>query len=201
MTKLKEFYCHCTLNQNQSTGSDAKNLLMKHFSFIALAIVLIIFQSCVKTGIGGEAGMPSAAPGGGNGGGTAGVITAGEWNDIQNWDFWKALLARDTIKEFPGKWGFYTQNRISVTLKDATDKLIHDAKIELACNGTIVSAKTDNFGTAQLYPGLFQENFTKGSFTLKATVNGQLFDLGSFSSGETAITRTVPVNRQAWSLE
>jgi hypothetical protein len=125
-------------------------------------------------------------------------MTAGEWNDIQNWDFWKMLVARDTINTYPGIWGFYTQNKISITLKDASNKLIHDAKINLTYNGTTISAKTDNFGNAQLFPGLYLSGFSLSGFNLTATVNSQTFNLGSFSSTETSMTKIIPVNKPVY---
>lgn len=175
---------------------------MKQFSFVATALLLLLLQeSCTKSGIGGgspdsfSAAAP-AAPGSGPSG--AGVMTAGEWNDIQNWDFWGSLLARDTIKTFPGIWGFYTQNKISVTLKDANNRLIHDATINASYNGTTISAKTDNFGKAQLLAGLYQPGFSLPPFTLTATLNGQVYDLGSYSSQEIEITKTIPVNKTVY---
>jgi hypothetical protein len=179
---------------------------MRKLSFICLACLFFINQSCTKTGSGEIGGLTDAAGGfstgpgssgggSGNPGGTAGKMTAGEWNDIEHWDFWKTLMERDTIKTFPGVWEFYTQNRVSVTLKDINGKLIHDAKIDLTFNGTTISGRTDNFGNAQLCPGLYQNGFTLADFTLMATVAGQTFNLGSFSSSETTINKTVPVNK------
>ena len=178
--------------------SSLKLTAMKQFSFIATALLLLfIHQSCTKSEMGGgapgsfvDAGV--AAPGSGTGG-AAGVMTAGEWNDIQNWDFWGSLLARDTIKTFPGIWGFYTQNKISVTLRDANNRLIHDAIVTAYYNGTTISAKTDNFGKSQLLAGLYQPGFSLSSFILTATVNGQVFNLGSYSSQNIEITKTIPV--------
>lgn len=169
---------------------------MRQCPFIILALLFITNQSCNKTGLGGlseSSGSSASVPGGGGNG--AGVITAGEWNDIQNWDFWRTLMARDTISTYPGIWGFYTQNRISVTLKDVDNKLIHDAKIDLTYNGTTISTRTDNFGNAQIYPGLYQQGFSMPGFIVKATVSGQSFILGSFGAGETVITKTVPINK------
>jgi len=173
---------------------------MKQFSFVATALSLLLFhESCTKSGIGGgsSAGFSAAAPAAPGSGpsGSAGLMTAGEWNDIQNWDFWGSLLARDTINTFPGIWGFYTQNKISVTLKDANNRLIHDAKITASYNGTTISAKTDNFGKAQLLAGLYQPGFSLPSFTLTATLRGQTHDLGSYSSQDIEITKTIPINK------
>jgi len=175
---------------------------MKQLSFVATALLLLILQeSCSKSesgiGDGSFDSFSAAAPAasGSGPGGNAGVMTAGEWNDIQNWNFWESLLVRDTIKTFPGIWGFYTQNRISVTLKDANNRLIHDAKITASYNGETISAKTDNFGKAELLAGLYQPGFSLTSFTLTATLYGQSYDLGSYSSQDIEITKTILVNK------
>src|ERR1041385_6223502 len=96
---------------------------------LCTSLSVILAFSCTKTIGPGESsttdlgssagGIYAAAPGpggggggnGGNAGDSSGLITAGEWNDIDNWDFWKNLLQRDTIKTFPDVWKFYTNNR------------------------------------------------------------------------------------------
>lgn len=178
---------------------------MRKLSFICLAFLFIINQSCSKTGIvesgettdaaGGFSSGPGSSGGGGNGGGTAGKMTGGEWNDIENWDFWKTLMQRDTIKTFPGLWQFYTQNRVGVILKDIDGKLIHDAKVDLTYNGSTITSRTDNFGKAQLFPGLYLDGFVLPAFSLKATVYGQTYNLGNFSPDDTLIIKTVLVNK------
>ena len=142
------------------------------------------------------------ATGGGSGGGnpgspmdSAGIITAGEWNDLNNWDYWKSLLQRDTIKTFPDVWHFYTNNRITVTLKDAGNRLIHDAVINLSFNAGTVTSRTDNFGKAELFPGLFQPQSTLASFTLTAKYQGQSFNLGSYPSTQKSVDAAIPVNK------
>jgi len=167
----------------------------------------ILHSSCSKTGVssdgradsfsGGSSIGPGGSPGGGAGnpGGTPGVMTAGEWNDLDNWSFWNTLLERDTIKTFPGVWGLYTKNRVTIILKDANNKLLHDAKINLNFSGYSVTGRTDNFGKAELFPGLYQSGFSLSNFTLTANYKGQSFDLGTFSSSQTVINATIPVNK------
>ena len=178
--------------------------------FLATTIVLNIFiLSCNKTGTGdvspGVTGGSSGAgiyggpggSGGGNPGGTPGTMTAGEWNDIDNWNFWQTLLSHDTIKTFPGIWNFYTQNRVTVILKDAGNKLLHDAKINLICNGNTVSGRTDNFGKAELFASLFSPGFVLPGYSLTAEYLGQTFNLGAYPSSQTSVTLTIPVNKIA----
>jgi hypothetical protein len=181
--------------------------------FTSLSVIVTI--SCTKTIGTGEsattdvasssAGVYAAAPGPGGGGGgsgnggnpgdSSGLITAGEWNDLDNWDFWNTLLQRDTIKTFPDVWKFYTNNRVTVILKDAGGRFIHDAKVSLTCNGSTVSARTNNFGDAELFPGLFQSPFTKSDFILIAEYQGQSFNLGTYPSTENFITKSISVSK------
>jgi hypothetical protein len=139
-----------------------------------------------------SAGSSGGGGGNNNGGGTAGVITAGEWNDATNWDFWKSLLQRDTIKTFPALWGFYTENRISILLRDAQGRLVHDAKLTLT-GASSYSAVTDNYGQAELYPGLFTAGYSPVSYGLKAEYHGQTFDLGTVPAGTTTLEKSLPI--------
>jgi hypothetical protein len=185
---------------------------MRNFpSALSMLLASALTISCSKTdgpgdtlratGSSGGSGVASAGAGGngngGNPGGAAGTMTAGEWNDLNNWDYWNNLLQRDSIKTFPGMWGFYTKNRVTVILKDVSNNLVHDAKISLSVNGNTVSARTDNFGKAELFPGLFDPTFSlsKSSPTLTAEYKGQYFNLGSISFEENVITKTIPLNK------
>ncbi len=180
---------------------------MRKILALLFIIFIFVFTACDKSGVldgssstdlsGGITGGGSygGGGGGGNGGGQAGVVTAGEWNDLNNWNFWKELLQRDTIKTFPGVWGFYVNNRVTVVLKDAAGKLLHDAKIKMSYNGNSFTSHTDNFGKAELFASLYQPAFILSDFSLQAEYGGQTFDLGSYTAPQATITATIPVNK------
>lgn len=171
-------------------------------------LIAILFYSCTKATDFSKAesgdslgsfSASSSGPGGGNGSGAnAGVITAGEWNDLDNWNFWKTLLARDTIKTIPATWGLFTNNKVSFILKDANNKLLHDATITMQYNGERVVAKTDNRGKAVLFAGLTKSGTTLTTFNLKAGYNGKDFDLGSFNHDGITIQKTIPVIKSVY---
>ncbi len=96
----------------------------------------------------------------GNGGGNgeaAGLVTAAEWNDLNNWDFWKDLLQTEEFSNKPDIWNFYNLNRISTVVKSEIGAPINDVSVRLEKNGnTLWEAKTDNLGTAELFIGLRQ---------------------------------------------
>lgn len=90
----------------------------------------------------------------------AGTLTAGEWNDIENWEFWLDLIdnPESDYFEYPKEWGFSPNQKIEFVLFDgdlpAIDTQLHmfDANKEL-----VWQSRTNNHGIAQLYPNMFQE--------------------------------------------
>jgi len=179
-------------------------------AILATFLLCLIFVSCTKNGPLSETSSPTPTPAGGfssatdastgssgSGSGTSqpGVITAGEWNDLAHWDFWQELLQRDTIKTFPHNWGFNTNNRISVQLKDDHGYLLHDAIVNLLINGNSITVRTDNSGVAELFTGLFNEGSLAGNYSLTAAYQGRSFDLGTYDASQTTIIRSIPVSK------
>ena len=178
---------------------------MKQISILAALFFFAAIQfSCSKTGdglsgsTGGirlDVGSGTGSSGGWGGSLPAGVITAGEWDDLNNWDFWKNIIQKDTFNTYPGLWGFFTDSRISIVLKDNKGRLIHDAKLTISNGAYNASSVTDNFGKAELFPGLFASTVTPTIYDLKASYNGQQFNLGSISPSPTPITKTIPISK------
>lgn len=105
----------------------------------------------------------------------AGLITAGEWNDLDNWSFWNDLLNNQEYSDKPGYWSFFTNNRISVLVADNASNPIIDAKVELKINENLIwEAKTDNIGKAELWFGLFQETSSIDVNEFEIYVNDEL---------------------------
>ena len=162
---------------------------MKNFLRVCIAgLFILFFISCSKDGALTSAGpspaitgspstgsVPdgSGSSGTGNSGSQGGLITAGEWNDLDHWDFWKKILQRDTIRDQPAIWGFYTTNRFTVFIKDAAGKLLPDVKITCTANGDITTARTDNSGKAELFPGLNIAGVPFPNFSLTADYQGK----------------------------
>lgn len=93
---------------------------------------------------------------GGNSNIQPGQITAGEWKDLENWSYWKALLAKQEFSKMTEYWEFPMKKRYSVELKDQNGNPHQDLAVVLKANGeTIWAAKTDNQGKAELWGGLF----------------------------------------------
>lgn len=117
--------------------------------------------------------------------GRAGLITAGEWNDLSHWDYWNNLLNGQSFSEYPKYWGVYTNNRISVLVKNGNNPVV-DTKVELKNKSNVVWAtKTDNFGKAELWIDLFQKNTSPNLNDYSLEINGKEVSttLKSFQNG------------------
>ncbi|MDP5169877.1 MAG: hypothetical protein NWR72_06505, partial [Bacteroidia bacterium] len=101
-----------------------------------------------------------------------GIITAGEWNDLDHWDFWTQLLKRPDFERFPAYWQFYTNHRVSVVLASGETPVVN-ARVELFEGDNLVwAAKTDHAGQAELWIDLFQRSESVNLQDYVLRVNG-----------------------------
>lgn len=159
---------------------------MRKIASYVFALVAIVLTSCAYEDGKLDSTSPegayidalggSGSSGGGNGTGQAqaGVITAGEWNDLSNWSFWNELIQKDDYKRMPGYWGFFLNNRVSVqVLSENDEKPVIDAEVTLTRNETLIArAKTNNQGVAELFLDLWQSNSEVDYSQLILGVNG-----------------------------
>ncbi len=129
------------------------------FAFVAA----LCAASCAKEGYYGDypadAGRyDSYEMGGANGngqgrpGGQAGVLTAGEWNDLDNWDFWSGLMTGDEYGGLSDLWGFNTSRRVAVRVADASGKRLPAVAVSLEQGQkTVWTTRTDNQGEASCW--------------------------------------------------
>jgi len=84
----------------------------------------------------------------------SGQLTAGEWNDLRDWNFWNGLMSEDWGR-MRGYWKLGSGARITVQAQDGERPVI-DAVAELYTRDRrlLWSARTDNHGIAELYTGL-----------------------------------------------
>ena len=91
----------------------------------------------------GPAGMPNGCQG--RPGGKAGVLTAGEWNDLDHWDFWSGLMGSQDYGGMSAYWRMYTPRRVAVRVADAAGKRLPALRITLEQNQKVLwSTLTDN---------------------------------------------------------
>ena len=180
-----------------STKHKLKLKTMKKIIFGIFILSLIV--SCSKDDTNGtltdgsslysdsESSGDLSTSGTGNGEGQieAGQITAGEWNDLNNWDFWNDLMQNQDYSQMQDYWTYDLTARISVLLKNQNSEILVDKTIELinSENQVVWKSKTDNFGNAELWA--YQKNGEQISLTnLKIKIDEQLFeDIHDFSDG------------------
>ncbi len=147
---------------------------------IAFLAVLAGLTSCSKGGLldygddvagKAEAGMYGFMSAGGNHpgrpGGQAGVLTAGEWNDLEHWGFWSGLMASQEYGGMAEYWGLYSPRRVAVRVADAAGKRLPAVRIVLEQGQKAVwSTLTDNQGEASLWVDPFHARASADNLTL-----------------------------------
>ena len=104
-------------------------------------------------------------------GGKAGVLTAGEWNDLDHWDFWSGLMASQDYGGMSAYWQMYTPRRVAVRVADAAGKRLPALRITLEQNQKVLwSTLTDNQGEADLWVDPFHAQ--AGTDNLVLTIDG-----------------------------
>ena len=125
---------------------------------------------------GGEGVAPgSGESGNGEGGNSqAGRVTAGEWCDLDNWEFWGKLMNGQDYSVMSSYWGFWTNNRVAVLVTDNENNPVSGVKVALSDAGTeLWSTVTDNRGLADCWVGLFMLDEDVDASALKLKVNGE----------------------------
>ena len=107
-------------------------------------------------GAGGVGGTSGAGGLGSTNNRTSGLLTAGEWNDLDNWKFWSSLLNENKYYDKTSYWKFYPKNLVAVKVVDGNNTAIANVPVELLKGGTVqFSTKTDNAGFAYCWQSLF----------------------------------------------
>ena len=131
----------------------------------AIASLAILFAGCSGTfGLVGDAYKTSdyGPPSQGSGEvAEAGLLTAGEWNDLSNWDFWGGLLNNKEFQVYESFWNMYTYNRVAVKVSYPGGEPAIGVKVLLSKdNEEIWQAVTDNIGEAECWVSYFQKDST-----------------------------------------
>lgn len=171
---------------------------MKNPVISAVLILLMIFSSCSKDGLDLDSKeyFGESSLNGGNGQAQAGLVTAGEWNDLDNWEFWGDLLNNQEFLTMPAYWDIYTNNRIAVVVKNQGIPAIN-AKVELLRNESVIwSARTDNLGYAELWISMFQKEDVDDLSSFKLKINDVLQNQGLvlFANGTNQININAGTN-------
>lgn len=88
----------------------------------------------------------------------AGKMTAGEWSDLNNWQFWQSLAQREERLLAEERWGLKPVQRYDFFISDIKGEPISNARITLYSNDkTVWVSKTNNKGIATSWAGVFYE--------------------------------------------
>ena len=163
---------------------------MKKLYFLSF-IAALLLSACARPddGMSDDYSMHSKESKDGQGGiqPQGGLVTAGEWNDLDNWDFYQKTLMKEPFKGFPDDWQMYTNHRIAVAIT-AKNKPAANATVTLFRNDTpIWTTKTDNLGRAELWVGAFQKEKELNPTLLRLKVNEQWVSTAAIS--ETQVNR------------
>ena len=160
---------------------------MKKLYFLSF-IAALLLSACARPddGMHDDYSMHSKESKDGQGGiqPQGGLVTAGEWNDLDNWAFYQKTLMKEPFKGFPDDWQMYTNHRIAVALT-AKNKPAANATVTLFRNDTpIWTAKTDNLGRAELWVGAFQKEKELNPTLLRLKVNEQWVSTATISESQ-----------------
>lgn len=138
---------------------------------LALAVGCGMEANLGDDGAGGSGGAgdgEGVAPEGEGEGGEveAGQLTAGEWRDLDRWDYWLDLLKKPELAAYAELWGFATEQRYSVVVS-ADGVPLADAGVVLLGpdEAPVWRARTDVRGEAELFAGLFGDA-VEGPFSI-----------------------------------
>ena len=121
------------------------------------------YSESAYSGVASGGSTTTGDSGGGNPNGEfePGILTAGEWNDLSNWDFWNDLLGNQKYYEDVNKWNLKEIKRYSFVVVDKNESLAANTEISLLSNQVEVwKTKTDNKGKATLWSDLELDGLT-----------------------------------------
>ena len=119
--------------------------------------------------------------------GTSGVVTAGEWRDLDNWLFWSNLMTNKQVDQegsdytiYSDYWKLFTNNRVAVRVTDESGVPQRDMQVVLnqhqgisdEAPTTLYVGRTDYRGEVNLWIGLAQQQAKVNVEDLGLLVNG-----------------------------
>lgn len=118
-------------------------------------------------------------------------LTAGEWNDLENWNFWKDLMNNQDWSNKQSHWEFYTKNRVSISLKNKQQKPLNNYQITATSNGQPIWKAMSNYaGKAELWPSLYN-NENEGIAISVSDKNGNIVFKRNFSQNVRNVNITI----------
>ena len=113
-------------------------------------------------GVPGEGGGDMPGDDSSQGGNTtAGVVTAGEWNDLDHWAFWSRLMLQGDYADKSDYWQMFTNQRVAVAVADASGQPVAGVRVKLMRTGNkkaLWESVTDNHGRAECWLNTWQKS-------------------------------------------
>ena len=168
---------------------------MKQLSkFLLFLPLLMAFAACefevgheLPPGYSSESFGDSSSPGDNQGQGEfqAGLVTAAEWNDLDNWTFWSNLVNDTIYDSYPPYWKFYPGHRVAVQLNNGENPVVNAALELKRAEYSLWKARTDNLGRAEMWISLFQKTESLSMNDYVLYINGEAWtgELKSFDQG------------------
>ncbi len=110
------------------------------------------------------------------------LLTAGEWNDLSHWDFWKDLMRNQEWSAKQSHWQFYATNRVGVRLKNKQQQALTGYTVTVLKKDRAVWKAQSNFeGKAELWPALYSNEKERFTITVNSA-DGKLLYQKDFSA-------------------
>lgn len=125
----------------------------------------------------------------------AGLLTGGEWNDNENWEFWQGLFDSNNYgvdwSGYKETWRTGADFRLEVTVKDSAGKPVSGARV--TSDEPEYSSVTDNEGKAYLFYSFGQviNGFTQITATYGDSSGSERLTLGADESLEITLDSEV----------
>ncbi len=126
--------------------------------------------------------------------GQAGVVTAAEWNDLDNWTFWNNLMNDTIYGTYPPFWKFYPGHRIAVQINIGENPVMNAALELKRAEYSVWKARTDNQGRAEMWISLYQKTESLNLEDYDLYINGEPWtgQLKNFDQGRNEISLSSP---------
>lgn len=129
----------------------------------------------------------------------AGLLTGGEWNDNEHWDFWQSLYSSPNYNVdwsgYAREWRFGADHRLAVTVEDGHGQLISGAKVSFEDSVSV----TDNKGMAYFF---FSDELQHGEYTLTTEYNGYTHtEQAELNGADTEMTVTLEMTAEKQSTK
>lgn len=135
----------------------------------------------------------------------AGMLTAGEWNDLEHWDFWQDLTQQAQYYDYQEHWNCYPHQAYKIQWLDALGEPVIDAPLYLMDGEKeLWITRTNNKGEAVLWLNPFEAAPTGNhKLTVHGYYQGQEHILKKpkpYAKGVNTVDWTEEAHKDAYSL-